>query len=593
MSKSFCSFVAVPLLAALLPAQVDPQLAARIKEEGLQRSQVMAILDHLTNSIGQRLTGSDNFTLACEWTKAEFERMGLKNVHLDEWGEFPVIWNRGQWQGRVLTPEPIELQVATEAWTAGTKGRVSGTLRPMPKTAEDVAALSGLAATSYFWGSRPSSAAVRRAFDALVQKEGCLGFVARAGAAHPRFPTRMRVFGNHRVNPNNLPTIPNIVVRQDQAARIEELLRGPDAVTIEFDIRNRFRAGPVKLHNVVAEIPGTEFPDQVVIVCGHLDSWHMATGTTDNGTGTASTMEAARILAAVGAKPRRTIRFILWGGEEQGLLGSNSYVRRNRTSMNNVSAVFNHDTGTNWAQGLTVTPSMVDDLKLALAEIESMTPPEPDAGVDGDREPVPVLELTVADRMPARGGSDHASFLAAGVPAWSWTLKGRSDYFNYTWHTQWDTFDIAIPEYMRHTSTVVALAALGTANLPNLIARDGVMRAVGTDATPVLEAALGVELDGMTFKSVKPDGRAATAGIRDGDVVTHVNGEEVTDFGRLMRALRPREGAEPPRLTLKRGSGEASVVLEPVELPRQPRGEGRPERTPERAPERPRDPVIR
>ena len=118
---------------------------------------------------------------------------------------------------------------------------------------------------------------------------------------------------------------PQAVVRDDQCKEIEAVLKGEAPVVIEFELRNRFREGPIALNNVIADLKGSEFPDEYVIICAHLDSWHQATGATDNGTGTCSTLEAARILSKIGFKPKRTIRFMLWGGEEQGLLGSREF----------------------------------------------------------------------------------------------------------------------------------------------------------------------------------------------------------------------------------------------------------------------------
>ena len=158
-------------------------------------------------------------------------------------------------------------------------------------------------------------------------------------------------------------------------------------VVAEFDIRNRWRAESIDLHNVIAEIPGTEKPDEVVVVCGHLDSWHQATGTTDNGTGTASTLEAARILMAIGARPKRTIRFCLWGGEEQGLLGSNRHVTMRRTEMDKVSAVLNHDTGTNWAQSLTVTESQFELMQKVMQPVMGLAAPDADHEVRARSSP--------------------------------------------------------------------------------------------------------------------------------------------------------------------------------------------------------------
>ena len=120
------------LLAATAVAQVAPDMAAAIKKEGLENSHAMEILDELANGVGHRLTGSDNFTRACEYAKAEFESMGFEDVELEKWGTWPIVWNRGQWQGRVISPEPFDLQVATAAWTNGTPGNVRARVLPLP-----------------------------------------------------------------------------------------------------------------------------------------------------------------------------------------------------------------------------------------------------------------------------------------------------------------------------------------------------------------------------------------------------------------------------------------------------------------------------
>jgi carboxypeptidase Q len=216
-----------------------------------------------------------------------------------------------------------------------------------------------------YYSKRPSKE-LRDACEAL----GILGWLYRAGDPDAKFPLRVRVFGDQRtaMKPiDQVPTIPQIAIRADQADQLAELLEAGKEVTGQFDIQNTFRDGGIPLYNVIAEIPGSERPDEVVIVCGHLDSWHQAQGCTDNGTGTTSTMEAARILMAVGARPKRTIRFCLWGGEEQGLLGSHAYVQRHRQEMDKVSAVFNHDTGTNWAQSIGVTNTMATQLEPVFA----------------------------------------------------------------------------------------------------------------------------------------------------------------------------------------------------------------------------------
>ncbi|MEM7200722.1 MAG: M20/M25/M40 family metallo-hydrolase [Planctomycetota bacterium] len=564
---------ALAVLAASSTAQVPDDVAAAIKREGLENSQAMALLDHLTNEIGHRLTGSSNYTRACLWAKEQFEAMGLE-VELEPWATWRNGWNRGQWTGRVVSPVDMELQIATPAWTAGTAGRVSGQLLPMPTTEEELAELGDALDGAYLFDLRtipsdepPADGERRRGrgrrrggvpdfLREVAAERGVAGFVSSSRGTD-EYPNRIRVFADRRASPwlaRTLPTIPEIVVRQDQAKRLRWLMNHSDDVEVEFDIRNRFQ-GEVELHNVVAELKGTEKPDEYVVVCGHLDSWHQATGTTDNGTGATSTMEAARILTAIGAKPRRTIRFCLWGGEEQGLMGSREHVNRRREEMERISCALNHDTGTNWAHRLTVTEAMEPLMAEAMAHVMTLTPPDPEH--EGD-----VFDLRSRETISAGGGSDHASFGQAGVPGLGWGLTGRSDYFNYTWHTQWDTFDVAIPEYQRHTATVIALTALGVANLPELLPREGVKRGRGAgDATAMLSQAMDVEMDGLTFKSVTADGMAAKAGIQTGDRLLKVNGQAVKRMSEMFPILREAGFDKDVELTLQRGDTEAKAKL--------------------------------
>ncbi|MCB9886861.1 MAG: M20/M25/M40 family metallo-hydrolase [Planctomycetes bacterium] len=514
-------------------------MAEKIVAEGIEHSHAMRLLRDLCAN-GHRLTGSDNFTKACEWGLAEFEKMGLA-AHLEQWAEWKLVWNRGAWIGRVVHPIQLDMYVATEAWTAGTKGMQKGLVMMVPDSVDQVDA-DEVRGKWLFHGRRRPSAEVREA----CEKAGILGWVYRAGDPTPQFPTRVRVFGDYRTamkSIDDVPTVPSIAVRADDADQLLELIDqasrgGGEAPICEFDIQNSFREGPIKLHNVIAEIPGTEKPDEVVIVCGHLDSWHQAQGTTDNGTGATSTLEAARILAAVGAKPKRTLRFCLWGGEEEGLLGSHGHVQRFRADMDKVSAVFNHDTGTNWAQTLSVTRKMAEQLEPVFAHVNRLMK-APDEDFDGE-----VFDLRITQSVRGGGGSDHASFIAAGVPAWSWGLKGRSDYFQYTWHTQWDTIDVAIEEYQRHTATVIAIAALGTANLDQLLDREGVSAGGGGrgQSSAFAEGWFGASLDGMKFKDVKADGRAAKLGVMDGDVLIEVGGQKVENLRQIFQFAREVEG---------------------------------------------------
>ncbi len=545
--------------APALFAQTPPELAAKITEEGLNNSQVMAYQDYLCNHIGHRLTGSDNFTRACEWAKGEFEKMGLE-AKLEPWATWKTGWNRGQWIGRVTSPIELELQVATDAWTAPTKGLAAGRLLKMPRSSSDLAALEALLEEGqkvWLYGNRPRrgarSKAQKRVLRLIADKK-LLGIVQSAkstGRTDKRFKNQIRVFGD-RVGGlrsyDKRPLTPHAVIRDDHAKTIEELLAGDKPVEVAFDLRNRFTRGPIVLNNVVAELKGSEYPDEVVIVCGHLDSWHQATGATDNGTGTCSTLEAARILMAAGVQPKRTIRFILWGGEEQGLLGSRAYVTQHRSEMHRISAVFNHDSGTNWAHSIGVTETMHADMMAAFAPILELPKPNP----KWEKEVFALGKKKVM--KPAGGGSDHASFAGVGVPAWAWGLKGELSY-GYGWHSQWDTYDIVVPRYQRHNATVIAHAAAGVAYLPKMLPREGVLRRNPNkrgDATLITEVSFGIELDDLKVTKVGPGSLAAKAGMQVDDVITMLWDEDVDSTIEVLRAMRSHKEEKTILLTVER-----------------------------------------
>lgn len=240
-------------------------------------------------------------------------------------------------------------------------------------------------------------------------------------------------------------------------------------LTVEFDLQNNLIAGPFPVYNVIAEIPGTEKPEEVIIISGHMDSWNGpgSMGTTDNGTGTCVTIEAARILAAAGAKPKRTIRFALWGGEEQGLLGSKGYIESlSDEEKSRISAAFVDDGGTNYEGGIPAADFMVDYLAAATAPVNGVFFSETDGKyLDVNIRPT-------GDKIDTHGGSDHAAFNRVGVPGFFWDEVGRAEY-GYGWHTQNDTLDLAIEEYLIQSATNAAITAYNLANAPELLPREG------------------------------------------------------------------------------------------------------------------------
>ncbi|MGC6487490.1 MAG: M20/M25/M40 family metallo-hydrolase [Planctomycetota bacterium] len=562
---------AIALSAAPLFSQSHAEIAARIIREGTTNSQVMRFQDELCHDYGSRLTGSLAFDRAADWAVREFRAMGLE-ARLVPWGEWKVRWDREQWMGRMVAPSPLELQVACPAWTGGTRGIARGRLLRMPTDEETLDALSQVVlGGGAFWlyGALPRGdlgAQVR----ALLDRDNVHGIAQSATSTRwnsKSYPNQIRVFGDRTA-----PLKPfearqrwaQAVVRDDQCEQLEAALDGGAEVVVEFELRNRWTDGPVTLNNVVADLVGTEFPDEYVVVCAHLDSWHQATGATDNGTGACSTLEAARLITQSGLKPKRTIRFILWGGEEQGLLGSRGYVVQNRTRMHKVSAVFNHDSGTNWAHALTIAESQRDDFERLVAPIlAAMKPPEADH--EGD-----VFQLrAVATMKPAGGGSDHASFAAVGVPAYSWSLKGPVPY-GRGWHSQWDTYSIVRPDFQRHNATVFAVIAAGVADLDHMLSRDGVERATPggrrgrVDAKLIVETWLGLELDGLEVKSVTPDGLAGRSDLRADDAVVAVGDEPVENARELLAAFRKQAGEQAVvTLTVRRRGDRLQVSVRP------------------------------
>jgi hypothetical protein len=270
-----------------------------------------------------------------------------------------------------------------------------------------------------------------------------------------------------KVDPDHLQPDVIVSVRQSDYDCMNSHIADGTPVMAEFDLKHTFIKGPIPVYDTIAEIKGTEFPDEVIIVSGHLDSWNGpgSQGTTDNGTGSAVTLEAARILAAAKAKPKRTIRFILWTGEEQGLLGSGPYVKylKDHKQLDKVSAVLVDDGGTNYEGGLPCVDSEVEYLAAATAPVNGVFYCE----TDKKFMDVNIHREKVFNQVM---GSDHNSFMREHVPGFFWDEIGRADY-NHTHHTQYDRLDQAIPEYLQQSATCAAITAYNLACAPTMLPR--------------------------------------------------------------------------------------------------------------------------
>lgn len=433
-------------------AQVEVLL--KIIEEGKERSQVMDHLSHICLEIGPRLTGSTRLETANRWAAERFESFGLKNAHVRQWGELPVRFDRGPSTGEMLKPVERKFEFTTRSWSAGTNGPVEGVVLREPQSEEEFAAIADRLTGA--WILR-RSATEQNPFGERLINAGIAGMITTSADELVRTGG---VSGIMQLDFDNLPAGVSVLVRRSDYDAINSRLADGEEVVVRFDLQHHFERGPIPLYNTIAEIPGRELPDEVVIISGHLDSWDGpgSQGTVDNGTGSSVAIEAARILAAVGVQPKRTIRFILWTGEEQGLLGSRAYVESlSEEERAKISAVFVDDSGTNQQSSLSGVTVMEPMLRQVIAPMNHAFPDAP-------------LELNISESMPRGGASDHASFNRVGVPGFFWGKTGRA-FYRYAWHTQNDKIDQAIPEYLIKNATVSAIAAYVLAEADTLLPR--------------------------------------------------------------------------------------------------------------------------
>jgi len=481
--------LALVLLAARpLGAQVrvDTTGAGVLIGEALNRSEVMARLEYLTDAIGPRLTGSGAMKLANDWTEAQFKVYGI-NAWQEEW-EYGVTWERGPIAFQLESPFRRQLTAHSWAWTVGTegktltgpvvmvdvstpeslavyKGKVKGAwlmLRPPtsiwnpdgpPMTAADSAAAQkereARAAAMRATPTDTSAAArqARRQFavdrNYLLKNAGALGVLTDGSK---EFGLMTMSGSAYSISP-----LPNVVVAHEDYTFFSRLLERGVTPTVSGRITNTIGKKPVQQWNTVAEIKGTEWPDQVVILGAHLDSWDLGTGTTDNATGSMVVMEAARVIMQSGLKPKRTMRFILFSGEEEGLLGSVAYAAKHAADLNNVQAVLVLDNGTGMITGQALQGRNQD------AQLwQELLAPVASLGASKVRE-------------ANKGGTDHLAFTPYGVPAWNFDQETRG--YNHTHHSQIDTYDHAVPGDLMQASAVMAVTGFELANLPALLPR--------------------------------------------------------------------------------------------------------------------------
>jgi carboxypeptidase Q len=467
MTRYVRGWIASALLlgAGFAGAQADPATIDRIVDEGKNRSQIMDHLRYISKAIGPRLSTSPNLDKAYAWTMKKFTEFGCKNVHLEEWAEWPVGFERGKRQvGKMVLPYEKAFEFTTASWTPGTRGAVRGKAVLEPKTMEEFRKVQRDLKGAWMIVTRQPTGGRGAPAPTLTDEEKALqDAIAKSGIAGRVSGSRTDLVltgGRYNIKWEELPKDVRVTVRKrDMESILYHLEKGREVV-LEFDLQQRFIRGPRKMYNVVAEIPGTEKPDEIVIVGGHLDSWDGpgSEGAADNGTGTMAALEAARILNRVGAKPKRTIRFVLFTAEEQGLFGSRAYVEKHKDELPKISAVFIEDGGANYESGTYALESMLPFL-------------QPIVDVNNRAFPDMPMTIRTVTRMPRGGGSDHVPFNAVGVPAFFWDKTGTADY-NYIHHTQHDTFELVPVAYTVQSAVNEAVAVYIVACAPSMLPRE-------------------------------------------------------------------------------------------------------------------------
>jgi carboxypeptidase Q len=469
--------------------KLDLDAVYRIKDEGLQRSKVMEIESYLTDVYGPRLTGSPNMKEAADWATRTMKEWGLANVHLESW-PFGRGWQNQSFAAMAVTPRAYPLIGYPKAWTPGTNGPVTGeAIIAVINEEKDFATYKGRLRGKFVLGTPMREVAAHfqapghRYSDSELaelsrQPEGTgRGGRGRGSLAAQEFQKKKTQFwidegvaalldisrgdggtlfvqGGGSRDPKDPPSPPQVVIAVEQYGRIVRTLQKNIPVTLSMNIDNKFYDTDLNSFNIVAELPGTDKADEVVMIGAHFDSWHTGTGATDNAAGSAIMMEAMRILKTTGVKLRRTVRIGLWGGEEQGLLGSKEYIKAHygdpatmqlKAEHAKFAGYFNVDNGTGLIRGVYLQGNE------AVAPIFSAwMEPFKNLGMN---------TLTIRNT----GGTDHLSYDAVGLPGFQF-IQDDVEYDSRTHHSNMDVYERIQATDMMRNAVIVASFVYNTAN---------------------------------------------------------------------------------------------------------------------------------
>jgi carboxypeptidase Q len=483
-----------PAAAQAFPT--DDAVLRRMWAEGMtDRSQVARLAQVLMDSIGPRLSGSPGYDAAGDWLVEVYRRWGVP-VRREAYGTWPG-WRRGHTHLDLVAPRQRTLEGMLLAWSPGTRGAVEGDVILAPDLPDSAAFRAWLPAARgrfVLWSAaeptcrpdenwerlarresvermRQERDAARRAWGMRLQRlgRGALAQLEQAGAAGVLTSLWSGGWGVNKVFSAATRGIPMLDVSCEDYGLLFRLAANGQGPRVRLDARAE-DLGERPVFNVVAELRGTELPDEYVLLSAHLDSWDGASGATDNGTGTVMMLEAMRLLRLAYPNPRRTILAGHWGGEEQGLIGSRAFAEDRPEVVRGLQAAFNQDNGT-WRveyirmMGLTGAGAH-------FGRWFGRLPPELTGGITLD---IP--------GEPERGGSDHMSFLCAGAPAFR-LQSHYPDYRQYTWHTNRDTYDKLILDDLRGNATLAAMLAYLASEDPGRVPRDQRVLPPGSGGQP-------------------------------------------------------------------------------------------------------------
>src|SRR5512140_854268 len=536
-SLTACAVIAIAALVVGFQVFVhaqDDAVAARIIQLGTKDNQAMTWNDYASNRFGGRETGTNAYTDATQWAVWQFKQFGL-DAQLEEVGEVPVGFNRGPWFGKMLKPTEQALRFGTPSFTAGTKGVQHGAvviLKADPfsipgrnTTPENVAkkkaavqqaiaevnankaafkgkwvlipgASTGFARDGRRGTKLPDGSPEYLDADLMppltkaLLDAGALGTIQSARPTATAEAVAKTIMAGQSGLPlqsldgfaaswDKLPVLPDIKLQDTQYDEIKAMVEKNQPVELEFDIRNWFKMGPVKYHNVVATIRGSQYPDEYIVMGGHFDCFSAATGGVDDGNGFSPSMEAMRLIKAAGAKPKRSIVMIMFAAEENGLVGSQSWLKKHPEIAPKVVMMINRDGSPMALTGVRVPETWYNDFQAIAAPLAHAFP----------KWPFVVEKALPRAHATSPGGTDSSSFEMQSVPTLSFATQ--TDYvYSYAWHTTNDLYSELVPytEQQQESAVVHAVMAYGAANLDKPLTRAGVYLADGLYATVAIGA---------------------------------------------------------------------------------------------------------